>query len=485
MYSYNNHFSDFCQHFANLEKSGTLGDTMGNSLLNDKELDFLPPQNIEAEKATLGAILIDKDAILRIADIVQPDDFYKDSHQAIFEAMLEVYAKREPIDLLSLSNRLEEKKRLDIIGGRAYLVSLASAVPTASNVVHYATIVQRKATLRRLIQASHEIIRISHNEEEEIQTVLDQAEQSLFSVSQKHLKQNFIPLKSALTEAFNRIDEIHKEAGKLRGVPTGYHDLDRMLGGLQKSDLVILAARPSMGKTSLALDIARSVAVQRRIPVGIFSLEMSKEHLVDRLICSQSGVDFWKMRTGRLSDSEDDDDFPRIGQAIGVLSEAPIFIDDTAGGNIMEVRTKARRLQMEHGLELLIIDYLQLMEAPSARENRVQEIAEISRSLKSLARELNIPVMALSQLSRAVEMSNPPIPKLSHLRESGSIEQDADVVMFIYREDYYKKDSDRQHMADIIVAKHRNGPTGQVELFFDAEKVTFKNLAKDMARMPS
>ena len=281
-----------------------------------------------------------------------------------------------------------------------------------------------------------------------------------------------------MTEAFERIDEIHREAGKLRGVPTGYQDLDQLLGGLQKSDLVILAARPSMGKTALALDIARNAATKHKVPVGIFSLEMSQAQLVDRMLSAQAGVDMWKMRTGRLGDNSADDDFPRIGHAMGILSESPIYIDDSATTNIMEMRTKARRLQSEYGLGLLIIDYLQLMEGRASTENRVQEVSEISRGLKGLASELNIPVLALSQLSRAVEMGNPPIPKLSHLRESGSIEQDADVVMFIYREEYYKKGSDKRGIAEIIVSKHRNGPTGQIELYFDQEKVSFKNLQK-------
>lgn len=272
---------------------------------------------------------------------------------------------------------------------------------------------------------------------------------------------------------YDRLDEIHKNAGALRGIPTGYKELDSMLGGLQKSDLIILAARPSMGKTGLALDIARNVAVREKQPVGVVSLEMSKDQLGDRLLCAEAGVDLWKMRTGKL---QNDEDFARIGRAMGELAEAPLFIDDSASSNIMEIRTKARRLQMEHGIELLVVDYLQLMEGRASTDNRVQEIAEISRGLKSIARELNIPILALSQLSRAVEQLSPPIPKLSHLRESGSIEQDADVVMFIYREEYYRRDTERKNIADVIIAKHRNGPTGQIELFFDVEKASFKNL---------
>lgn len=442
-------------------------------------LDQVPPHNLEAEQACLGSLLIDPDAILKVADIIEPDDFYSEKHRLIFQCMLDVYNQHEPIDIVNVSNRLTEREAMEKIGGKSYLVTLTNAVASAANIHSYANIVQRKATLRRLIQAAHKILNTAYDDStDDLSKQLDDSEQALFAVSQKHLRQNFTPIASILSDAFDRIDEIHKDAGKLRGVPTGYVDLDAKLGGMQKSDLVILAARPSMGKTSLALDIARHVAVVERIPVGLFSLEMSKDQLVDRLLCAQAGVDLWKMRTGKLSDAPGHDDFPRIGQAMGVLSEAPIYIDDSALTNVMEIRTKARRLQMEHGLGLIVIDYLQLMESRAGNENRVQEVAEISRALKGLARELNIPIIALSQLSRAVEAQTIPIPKLAHLRESGSIEQDADVVMFIYREDYYKPETDRKNIADIIIAKHRNGPTGKVELYFDIEKASFKNLEK-------
>jgi replicative DNA helicase len=432
----------------------------------------------------LGSLLIDKDAIIRIADIVKAEDFYHDKHRMIFEAILDLFRKREPIDLLTLSNRLIEKNQLEQIGGRSYLVSLSNAVPTSSHVVNYAEIVQKKATLRNLISAASEITKIGYDQEEEVVDLLDRAEQKLFAVSQGHQKQMFVPINTILNETFERIDELHKEKGKLRGVPTGYNDLDNLLAGLQKSDLIIIAARPSVGKTTLALDIARNVATKHKVPVGIFSLEMSKEQLVDRLLCSEANVDLWKMRTGRLSDREEDDDFPRIGHALGILSEAPIFIDDAAIANIMDIRTKARRLQMEHGLGLLIVDYLQLMEAKYRTDNRVQEISEISRGLKQIAKELNIPVLALSQLNRSVESRQPPIPKLADLRESGSIEQDADIVMFIYREAVYKRDLefDRRHLAEIYIAKHRNGPTGLVKLYFDEQKVTFRNLEKEAGK---
>ncbi len=445
----------------------------------------LPPQNLEAENFVLGSLLIDQNTIVKIADVLTPEDFYKDSHGVIFAAMKELYAHREPIDILSLTSKLEEKGKLEAVGGRSYIANLANSVGTASNVVYYAELIQRKATLRRLITAAAGIGELGYEQDEEIDKILDEAEQKLFNVSQKFLKQAFQPIDALLNEAFDRIDELHKQSGKLRGLATGFTDLDNLLAGLQKSDLIILAARPSVGKTSLALDIARQTAVINKIPVGIFSLEMSKEQLVDRMLCAEAGVSLWKMRTGKLSDRDEDDDFSHIGQAMGVLAETPIFIDDSASANIMEIRTKARRLQMEHKLGLIVIDYLQLMEGRGKYgDNRVQEVAEITRALKGLARELNIPVLALSQLSRAVEQVKPAIPRLAHLRESGSIEQDADVVIFIYR-----KAADRSYqleelteadkkVAKVYVAKHRNGPVGQVDLYFDEETVSFKNLAK-------
>jgi len=447
----------------------------------------LSPQNLEAEQFVLGALLIDKNAIIKIADLVEAADFYRDANGLIFSAMSELYAKHEPIDILSLTDKLEEKNQLATVGGRAYLAQLANSVGTASNLEYYATLIQKKATLRRLITAAADIAELGYREGEEVDKVLDTAEQKLFTVSQKFLKQSFSPIDSLLASAFDRIDELHKQSGKLRGLATGFVDLDKLLAGLQKSDLVILAARPSVGKTTLALDIARQAAVINKVPVGIFSLEMSKEQLVDRLICAQADVSLWKMRTGQLSENETDDDFSKIGQAMGELAEAPIYIDDSAGLNIMEIRTKARRLQMEKGLGLVVIDYLQLMEGRGRyQDNRVQEISEISRSLKIIARELNVPVLALSQLSRAVEQNKPAIPKLAHLRESGSIEQDADVVIFIYR-----KSTDRNYRAEeltdgektkaeIYIAKHRNGPIGTVHLRFEDHAVSFKNDASKL-----
>lgn len=444
------------------------------------DITLLPPQSIEAEQALLGCILLDKDILTKIEDLVKPEDFYQETHRIIFQAIKELYEARSPIDLLSLSNRLEEKNQLENIGGRSYLVSLVNSVPTAAHASYYAEMVQEKSTLRRLIKAGENIVSLGYKKEEiGIEEILDKSEQEVFKVSQKYLKENFIPLKKILGETFERLEEIHREKGRLRGISTGFIDLDRMLAGFQRSDLIILAGRPSSGKTSLALDIARHAAIRERIPVGIFSLEMSKEQLVERLLSAESQVDFWKMRTGALSEKkygEEDDDFTKIAHAYGVLSETPLFVYDSPSANIMEIRTKARRLQAEHGLGLLILDYLQLMQGISGKENRTQEISEISRALKSLARELDIPVLALSQLSRQVEFRHPPIPILADLRESGAIEQDADVVIFIYREVLYKKDTQRKNIAEIHISKHRNGPTGQIDLYFDEERVTFRNL---------
>ncbi len=450
------------------------------------QIEKIPPQNLEAEMSLLGSILIDKEAMMKIADIIDREDFYKNIHGDIYEVMVELYGRNEPLDVLMLGNRLEEKSLLEKIGGRSYLINLSNAVPTASHVLHYANIVRRKSTLRKLLGAASEITRLGYKEEaEDVEGVLDEAQKFLYGVTQKHLKNTYVHIKTVLSDAFERIDVLHRDKGKLRGVPTGYKQLDNLLAGLQKSDLIILAARPSVGKTSLALDIARHVAVKEKIPVGVFSLEMSKEQLVDRLLCSQANVDLWKMRTGNLSDKPDSDDFPRIGNAMGVLSEAPLFIDDSPGNNIMQIRTKARRLQAEHGLGLVVIDYLQLMESHKTSyggDNRVQEVSEITRGLKGIARELNVPVLALSQLSRMVEQRKPAIPKLSDLRESGSIEQDADVVIFIYRKaadrNYRLEDipPDEKNIAELHVAKHRNGPVGMVKVFFEEQRASFKNL---------
>ena len=450
-------------------------------------MDRIPPHNLEAEQSLLGSLLIDADAIIKIADQVRAEDFYKDAHRIIFEVVVELFERHEPIDLLSVCNRLEERGKLQEIGGRSTVAELSNAVATSGNVAHYAKIVQKKATLRRILKAASAISQMGFNEVEDTDVILDQAEQTLFNVSSNFLKNSFAPIRSVLSEAFERIDELHRERGKLRGLPTGFTELDNVLAGLQKSDLIILAARPSVGKTSLALDIARNVAVKTKKPVGIFSLEMSKEQLVDRMICAEANIDLWRLRTGRLSDR--DDEFPRIGAALGVLAEAPIFIDDSAGCTVLEIRTKARRLQAEHDLGLIVIDYMQLMESRTSGnpDNRVQEVSEISRGLKLLARELNIPVLCLSQLNRAVELVKPAIPKLAHLRESGSIEQDADVVLFIYRKSAdknYRPDDiapEEKNVAEIHIAKHRNGPTGMVKCIFDEKRASFKNMDRRAA----
>lgn len=450
----------------------------------------IPPQNLEAERSLLGSVLLDSDSMVKIIDAIDEDEFYSPAHQQIFACMRELHNKNERIDVLTLTNRLREKNQLESIGGHSAIVQLSNAVPTATHIQEYANIVRKKATHRKLLHAADKIMGLGFKEDaENVEEVLDEAQQHLYAVTHKHLKASFTPIRNVLSEAFERIDTIHKDKGKLRGVTSGFTDLDNLLAGFQKSDLVILAARPSVGKTSFCLDLARNAAVRGGIPVGMFSLEMSKEQLVDRLLCAEAGVDLWKMRTGNLSDKPDSDDFPRIGRAMGILSEAPIFIDDSPGNNVMQVRAKARRLKSEHGLGLLIIDYLQLMESHSKRnsENRVQEVAEMSRALKGIARELNIPVIALSQLSRAVEQTKPAVPKLSHLRDSGSIEQDADVVMFIYRKsadrNYRLEDipPDERNIGEIHVAKHRNGPTGMVRLFFDATRASFRNLDRQHA----
>ncbi|PIR72459.1 MAG: replicative DNA helicase [Candidatus Nealsonbacteria bacterium CG10_big_fil_rev_8_21_14_0_10_36_24] len=439
----------------------------------------LPPQNIEAEKSLLGCLMLDKNAIIKVGDFLRPKDFYRQNHQQIYQVILELFEKDEPIDLLVVSSRLKEKNLLEEIGGNSYLTELINTVPTATHILNYAKIVQRKRILRDLIEASQEINTLGYNEQEDIDVLLDRAEQRIFSIAQKSLTQRFFPIKEGLEEAFERIDKLSKHEGGLRGLPTGFTGLDNVLAGLQKSDLIILASRPSLGKSSLAVNIATNIATTQKVPVGIFSLEMSKDQIIDRFIASLANVDLWRLRTGRLSSEGEENDFARIQHTMGMLSEAPIFIDDAASSNILQMRAMARRLQAEYGLGLIIIDYLQLMEPRNPAANLVQQVSEISRSLKGLARELNVPVLALSQLSRAVEHRTPQIPRLADLRESGSLEQDADVVLFIYREDRYNSDTTKKNIADIIIAKHRNGPVGKVELYFDDKRVCFRNLEKE------
>src|SRR3989344_2529001 len=443
-------------------------------MANDKLLAKLPPQNLEAESAVLGAILVNKEVMDKIADVLIAEDFYSQANQTIFRAVLRLYEKRSPIDLVTLTNELEGVKELDQIGGPAYLADLVNSVPTALHVIHYAEIVGQKSVLRRILNAGQKIAELGYDEDKEVQIIMDEAEQALFNVSRKMVSDNFLPISDILAASFDRIDRLHREKGLLRGVTSGFKELDNKLSGFQPSDLIILAARPSVGKTALALNFALNAAVKAKVPVGFFSMEQSREQIVDRLLCAQAMVDGWKLRTGNLSES----DFPAIGMAMGTLAEAPIFIDDSPILTPIEIRTRARRLMAENKLGLIIVDYLQLLEGRRSygENNRVQEVSDISRSLKAIARELNVPVIALSQLSRAVESREKKMPQLSDLRDSGSLEQDADVVMFLYREDYYDKETERRGIVDVLIRKHRNGPIGEVELLFKTEQARFYDI---------
>ncbi len=436
----------------------------------------IPPQSAESEMAVLGAIMMRPDAIHEIIDIVRSEAFYAERHKIIYETMLELHGTGKPIDILSLSNRLQEKSKIDQVGGKSYLAELSESVPSSANVKHYAEIVQKKSMMRGLIKASEAISALGYDEIRHIDELMDEAEKRIFEVTNISSTQSFVAIKDSLGETWDRIERLSNSEDTLRGVPTGFKALDAKLSGLQPSDLIILAARPSVGKTSFALELARQAAVNHGISVGIFSLEMGAQQLIDRMLSSQARIDLWKLRTGKIRDA---DDFDRIRDALDILSKAPIYIDDEPGKTVLSMRAVARRLKSEKDLGLVIVDYLQLA-APSitrASDNMVQQVTEISRSLKSLARELNVPVLALSQLSRAVE-SRGGKPRLSDLRDSGSIEQDADVVMFIHREDKGKDESERTNIAEILIEKHRNGPTGRVELFFDAEHASFRDLDK-------
>jgi len=433
----------------------------------------VPPQNIDAEKSLLGAVLIDEETLADISEHVTTKDFYEKRHAIIYGGMMRLYEKHKPVDLLTLTDELKRKDEIEIVGGSAYLTELTNYVPTSAHAEAYAELVAQKAVRRRLIKASGEISELGYNEDTTTQELLEKAEAELFSVSDQSLKQDLVSIGSILTESFDRMEELHRNKGTLRGVRTGYRDLDNMTAGLQRSDLIILAARPAMGKTTLVTNLAYNVATIAKQPVLFFSLEMSKEQLVDRMLADASGVDAWNIRTGNLSD----DDFSKLSEAMGEMAEAPIYIDDTPGVSVLEMRTKARRAAHEQPLGLIIVDYLQLMQGSGRSDgNRVQEVSEISRGLKLIARELNVPVIALSQLSRSVESRSPQIPQLADLRESGSIEQDADIVMFIYREAYYKPETERENITDLIIAKHRNGPTGKIELYFHPERLRFMSL---------
>lgn len=437
-------------------------------------MEKLLPQNIEAERGVLGSIIIDPEAIVQVGDFLTADDFYRDVHRTIYEVIAQLYEQREAADFITICDELERRNKLEDVGGASYITSLINQVPTSGNVEYYGRIVERTAILRRLIHAAGEIAAIAYDEVD-ANVALEKAEQLIFGISQRHTHSDFSPLRDLLSDYMNKLDQLHERRGAIVGVPTGFTDLDRLTGGLQKSDLIILAARPAVGKTSLALSLAHNSAIKHQRSIAVFSLEMSKEQLVQRLLSMDAGVDQQRLRTGWI----EDDDWERIIYSMGTLSEANIWIDDTAGISTVEMRSKARRLQAEHGIDLIIVDYLQLMQSSVSgkrNENRVQEISEISRNLKGLARELDIPVLALAQLSRAVDSRQSKVPILSDLRESGSIEQDADIVMFIYRDDVYHPESERKNIADIIVAKHRNGPVGEISLYFQANQTRFHDL---------
>lgn len=423
----------------------------------------IPPQNREAEESVLGALLLDRDAIIQVADIIRPDYFYHPEHQAVFSAMMVLYEQRDPIDVITLTNQLRKDKLLTKVGGSAYLAKLAQAVPTAAHAKHYAKIVKGMYTKRSIISTSSELTEKAFDEAVEPATLLDIAEQRVFQLSNQHIAAQFTSMKDVLVESFDRLEELQKDQTGIRGVPTGFADVDNMLSGLQPSNLIILAARPGTGKTAWALNVAQNAAIMYKKRIGFFSLEMSKEELVDRMLVAQADIDAWRLKTGRLTE----DDFTRISNAMGTLAEAQIFIDDTPGLSISEIRTKARRLSMEHKIDMFVVDYLQLAHGTN-RENRVQEVGEISQGLKNLARELKVPVLSLAQLSRAVESRGTKDPQLSDLRESGSIEQDADVVLFLYR-----PDDDMREQVKLKVAKHRNGSVGSVDLYFRGDRIKF------------
>jgi len=432
----------------------------------------LPPQNVEAEQSVLGSLLIERDAIIRIAPFLRAEDFYRESHAQIYQAILDLFERREPADFVTLCDALERQGTLEAVGGPAYITSLINAVPTSIHVEHYARIVERAALRRRLIDAAGQIARLAYEEDREVDEVIDRAEAIIFDVTERRESKDLVAIKRLLADYYDRIEYLQQHREEMVGLPTGFIDLDRLLGGMQRSDLIIIAGRPGMGKTSFGLSIAQQAALKHRAVVAFFTLEMSGEQLVQRMISAETGIDSRRLMVGDIHDLEWD----RFVKASGDLSDALVFVDDTPSPTPLEIRSKCRRLAAEYDLDLVIIDYLQLMSGGVRTENRQQEISYISRSLKGLARELRVPVLALSQLSRAVESRAEKIPLLSDLRESGSIEQDADVVIFLYREEVYDKLTDRRNIADVILAKHRNGPTGQVALRFAKEQTKFMDL---------
>ncbi len=440
-------------------------------------LDRIPPQNLEAEQAVLGAMLIEREAISKVAELLRPEDCYREAHRLIYNAMLELFNKNDAVDMVTVIEFLRKEDKLEAAGGIAYVTSLANSVPTAANVLYHARIVEEKALLRQLINAATNIAGMGYEGSEEVTNILDSAEKMILSVSSRKMGGEFTPIKSIIFDAFNKIEQLYASKGSITGLSTGFKDLDKLTSGLQPSDLILIAARPSMGKTAFVLNIAQHIGIAEKKAVAFFSLEMSKEQLVQRMLCAESAIDSQRLRIGELEAK----DWTKLVSGADRLSAAPIFIDDTAGITVMEMRSKARRLKIEHNLSLIIIDYLQLMQGSSkgkGSENRQQEISEISRSLKALAREINVPVIALSQLSRSVESRQVKKPMLSDLRESGSLEQDADIVAFLYRDDYYNPDSDKKNITEVIIAKHRNGPVDTVQLFFHKQFTKFSDLSK-------
>lgn len=434
----------------------------------------IPPQNIEAEQSVLGGILIENEAINRVMEILAPEDFYREAHRKIYHALIELSERDEPADLITTTNELRKKGELEMVGGASYLAYLIDSVPSAANIEYYARIVKEKAILRKLIETSTEIITQSYEDRTDVEAFLDEAERAIFEISEKRVRPSFFPIKEIVKESFKTIEQLYKKKELVTGVPSGFKELDRLTAGFQPSDLIIVAGRPSMGKTAFCLNIAQYAAIEGRVPVAIFSLEMSKEQLVLRMLCSEAQVEGTRLRTGYLGES----DWPKLTMAAGTLSDAPIFIDDTAALSVLELRAKARRLKSEHGLGMIIIDYLQLMKGRGKAESRQQEISEISRSLKALAKELNVPVIAVSQLSRKTEERTGNRPQLSDLRESGAIEQDADVILFLFREEVYHRTEENRGKAEVIIGKQRNGPIGKVDLAFLDKYTSFKDLYK-------
>ena len=432
----------------------------------------IPPNSLEAEQSVLGALLIDNEAVPAAAEMLKSEDFYRQDHKEIFEAVIDLFEAGKPVDIISAKEQLKVRGTLEGVGGLEYLSTLSDIVPTTANIRHYAKIVEEKSLLRKLIKASSEIMSLGFEASEEVTIITDEAQKKIFDILQQRSSKGFYPIKEILLESFNKLEELYNNKGYITGVPTGFSDLDSKTAGLHPADLILVAARPAMGKTSFAMNLAQYASIHARIPVAIFSLEMSKEQLVNRILCSEAMVDSQKIRTGKL----DEEDWTKIAGALGPVSEAPIYIDDTPGLTVMEIRAKCRRLKLEKNIGLIVIDYLQLMQGRGRSENRQQEISEISRALKILAKEINVPVVTLSQLSRAPETRSDHRPILSDLRESGAIEQDADLVVFLYREDYYNPEAEKKNVAEIILAKNRNGATGIVELAWLGQFTKFVNL---------